>query len=248
MAGEADTQQHQRNHSRQHQLLIVDDDPELRRFLAGELEAEGYATSEAANGQNALVKIRESPWDLVILDWTLPDFSGVEVCRRLRSSGGTVPVLMLTARDDVRERVEALDSGADDFITKPFSIEELLARVRARLRRSGLNSATASGETLSLAGLVVNTGSREVSRNGAPIHLTVREYDLLLCLLREPNQVHAREAILKTVWGENHFGDDNLLDVYIRYLRRKVEQPGQPTLIQTVRGVGFMLKEGAVRS
>ncbi len=248
MAGEADTQQHQRNNSRQHQLLIVDDDPELRRFLAGELEAEGYATSEAANGQNALVKIRESPWDLVILDWTLPDFSGVEVCRRLRSSGGTVPVLMLTARDDVRERVEALDSGADDFITKPFSIEELLARVRARLRRSGLNSATASGETLSLGGLVVNTGSREVSRNGAPIRLTVREYDLLLCLLREPNQVHEREAILKTVWGENHFGDDNLLDVYIRYLRRKVEQAGQPTLIQTVRGVGFMLKEGAVRS
>ncbi len=245
MAGEADTQQ--QNGQRQHQLLIVDDDPELRRFLASELQAEGYATSEAANGQGALVQIRETPWDLVILDWTLPDFSGVEVCRRLRSSGVTVPVLILTARDDVRERVEALDSGADDFITKPFSIEELLARVRARLRRSGLNSPTACGETLSLGGLVVTTGSREVSRNGRAIHLTVREYDLLLCLLREPNQVHGREAIIRTVWGEHHFGDDNLLDVYIRYLRKKVEQPGQPTLIQTVRGVGFMLKEGAVK-
>ena len=246
MAGEAVIQQ-QQNHQRQHQVLIVDDDPELRRFLAGELQAEGYAISEAANGQAALVEVRTTPWDLVILDWTLPDFSGVEVCRRMRSSGITAPVLILTARDDVRERVEALDSGADDFITKPFSIEELLARVRARLRRSGLNSPTASGETLSLGGLVVNTGSREVSRNGKPIHLTVREYDLLLCLLREPNQVHEREVILRTVWGENHFGDDNLLDVYIRYLRKKVEQAGQPTLIQTVRGVGFMLKEGPTR-
>ena len=246
MAGEADTQQ-QQNRQRQPQVLIVDDDPELRRFLAGELEAEGYAISEAANGQAALVQVRTTPWDLVILDWTLPDFSGVEVCRRMRSSGITAPVLILTARDDVRERVEALDAGADDYLTKPFSIEELLARVRARLRRSGLNSPTASGETLSLGGLVVNTGSREVNRNGTPINLTVREYDLLLCLLREPNQVHEREVILRTVWGENHVGDDNLLDVYIRYLRKKVEQAGQPTLIQTVRGVGFMLKEGAVR-
>lgn len=248
MVGEADTQQRKQSPQRQYQLLIVVDDPELRRFLVGELQAEGYATSEAANGQGALVQIRESPWDLVILDWTLADFSGVEVCRRLRSSGGTVPVLMLTARDDVRERVEALDSGADDFITKPFSIEELRARVRARLRRSGLSSHTSTGERLSLGGLVVNTASREVSRNGIAIHLTVREYDLLLCLLREPNQVHSRARIIKTVWGENHFGDDNLLDVYIRYLRKKVEEKGQPTLIQTVRGVGFMLKEGSICS
>jgi two-component system response regulator MprA len=222
------------------QLLIVDDDPELRRFLAGELEADGYATASAGTGQEALTRIRESPWDLVLLDWTLPDFSGVEVCRRMRASGLSTPVLMLTARDAVSERVEALDAGADDYLTKPFSIEELLARVRARLRRNGRGDA---GEILSVGGLTVNTASREVSRNGRPIQLTVREYDLLLCLLRQPNRVQERAAILKQVWGDTFVGDANLLDVYIRYLRRKIELPGEPKLIQTVRGVGFMLQE-----
>lgn len=227
-----------------HRVLIVDDDPELRRFLSQELKVEGYNVEEADNGQNALSHIRDQEFELVILDWTLPDFSGVEVCRRMRSSGITAPVLMLTARDDVRERVEALDSGADDYVTKPFSIEELLARVRALIRRAVRPDEPTAGEVLSLANLVVNTGSREVSRNGVPINLTVREYDLLVCLLSEPNRVLKRETILQTVWGENHYGDDNLLDVYIRYLRRKIEQEGQPTLVQTVRGVGFMLKEG----
>jgi two-component system response regulator MprA len=222
------------------QLLIVDDDPELRRFLAGELEADGYATASAGTGQEALTRIRESPWDLVLLDWTLPDFSGVEVCRRMRASGLSTPVLMLTARDAVSERVEALDAGADDYLTKPFSIEELLARVRARLRRNGRGDA---GEILSVGGLTVKTASREVSRNGRPIQLTVREYDLLLCLLRQPNRVQERAAILKQVWGDTFVGDANLLDVYIRYLRRKIELPGEPKLIQTVRGVGFMLQE-----
>ncbi|MCP9885125.1 response regulator transcription factor [Synechococcus sp. ATX 2A4] len=230
-----------------HRVLIVDDDPELRRFLGQELKVEGYAVELADNGQNALSLIREQAFDLVLLDWTLPDFSGVEVCRRIRRSGIQTPVLMLTARDDVRERVEALDSGADDYVTKPYSIEELLARVRALIRRSipaDEDSGDDAGVVVSLGNLSVDTGSREVSRNGLPINLTVREYDLLLCLLSEPNRVIKRETILQTVWGENHYGDDNLLDVYIRYLRRKIEQEGQPTLIQTVRGVGFMLKEG----
>lgn len=230
----------------QHNVLIVDDDPELRRFLAGELKADGYGVESAGTGQEALTRIRGGEWDLVLLDWTLPDFSGVEVCRRMRASGLSTPVLMLTARDAVSERVEALDAGADDYLTKPFSIEELLARVRARLRRDG-RSGGGSAEMLSLNGLLVNTASHEVSRDGQPIQLTVREYDLLLCLLRQPNRVHERNAILKEVWGETFVGDDNLLDVYIRYLRKKVEVPGQPTLIQTVRGVGFMLKEGAVK-
>ncbi|MCP9820350.1 response regulator transcription factor [Synechococcus sp. Cruz-9H2] len=228
-------------------VLIVDDDPELRRFLAGELKADGYGVESAGTGQEALTRIRGGEWDLVLLDWTLPDFSGVEVCRRMRASGLDTPVLMLTARDAVSERVEALDAGADDYLTKPFSIEELLARVRARLRRDG-RSGGGSAEMLSLNGLLVNTASHEVSRDGQPIQLTVREYDLLLCLLRQPNRVHERNAILREVWGETFVGDDNLLDVYIRYLRKKVEAPGQPTLIQTVRGVGFMLKEGAVKA
>ena len=229
--------------------LIVDDDSDLRRFLVGELAVEGVDLEEAGCGQSALSLIRESPipYDLVLLDWSLPDFSGVEICRRLRTSGLTMPVLMLTGRDDVRDRVEALDSGADDFITKPFSIEELLARIRARLRRTSFHVNGSEGEQLSLADLTMNTATREVFRNGAQVHLTVREYDLLRCLLSSPNRVHERGTILKTVWGENHFGDDNLLDVYIRYLRKKIEWPGLPTLIHTVRGVGFMLKEGALK-
>jgi two-component system response regulator MprA len=227
-------------------LLIVDDDPELRVFLRTELEIEGYACTEAASGQQALVLIRAESWDLLLLDWTLPDCSGVEICRRLRGSDDQTPVLMLTARDDVRERVAALDAGADDYLTKPFSIEELLARVRARLRST--SKASSEPETLQLADLQLTAASREVSRGGESISLTGREFDLLHLLLRQPNQVHSREAILNAVWGEQWVGDDNVLDVYIRALRRKLEREGRPTLIQTVRGVGFMLKEAPPRA
>ena len=227
-------------------LLIVDDDPELRHFLRTELEIEGYSCGEAASGQQALMQLRESRWDLLLLDWTLPDFSGVEICRRLRGSDDQTPVLMLTARDDVRERVEALDAGADDYLTKPFSIEELLARVRARLRNA--SKASSEPETLQLADLQLTAASREVSRGGESISLTGREFELLHLLLRQPNQVHGREAILNAVWGEQWVGDDNVIDVYIRALRRKLEREGRPTLIQTVRGVGFMLKEAPPRA
>ena len=226
-------------------LLIVDDDPELRHFLTTELAVEGYSCDEAASGQQALGLIRAQPWDLVLLDWTLPDFSGVEVCRRMRQSGISTPVLMLSARDEVRDRVEALDSGADDYLTKPFSLEELLARVRARLRRGGLDEP--EDGWLRLADLAVNPLSHEVSRGEEAIHLTAREFDLLLLLIRHPNQVQERRSIVDALWGESWLGDDNLLDVYVRYLRKKVEPAGRPTLIQTVRGVGFMLKEGPPR-
>jgi two-component system response regulator MprA len=222
-------------------LLIVDDDPELRMFLRTELEIEGCACTEAASGQQALGLIRAESWDLLLLDWTLPDFSGVEICRRLRGSDDQTPVLMLTARDDVRERVEALDAGADDYLTKPFSIEELLARVRARLRSA--SKASSEPETLQLADLQLTPASREVSRGAESISLTGREFELLHLLLRQPNQVHSRQEILNAVWGEQWVGDDNVLDVYIRALRRKLEREGRSTLIQTVRGVGFMLKE-----
>jgi DNA-binding response OmpR family regulator len=228
-------------------LLVVDDDARLRTFLAGELRCEGYEVREAEDGQSALLLLREEPGDLVLLDWTLPDFSGVEICRRLRSSGDITPVLMLTCNDDIRDRVQALDSGADDYMLKPFSIEELLARVRAHLRRTAYWRGVANSDVLSYADLSVNTGTREVMRGNQAIALSVREYDLLLCLLRGAGKVVERETILREVWGENHFGDENLLGVYIRYLRRKLEPEGMPTLIQTVRGVGFMLREGEPR-
>jgi DNA-binding response OmpR family regulator len=232
------------SHSR---LLIVEDDQRMRTFLAGELNCEGYSVTEAEDGQSALMHLRDATTDLVLLDWTLPDFSGVEICRRLRSSGDITPVLMLTCHDDIRDRVEALDSGADDYILKPFSIEELLARIRAQLRRTAYWRGVANPDLLSCADITVNTATREVLRAGQAISLSVREYDLLLCLLRGAGRVVAREQILREVWGENHFGDENLLGVYIRYLRRKLEPEGLPTLIQTVRGVGFMLREGEPR-
>ena len=230
-------------------VLIVDDDPELRCFLRTELELEGYACGEAATGQQALMQARGERWDLLLLDWTLPDFSGVELCRRLRGTDDRTPVLMLTARDDVKERVEALDAGADDYLTKPFSIEELLARVRARLRRGPAEADEVADalQPLRLADLEVNPASREVSRGGEPVALTGKEFELLQLLIRQPQQVHSRAAILQAVWGEHWVGDDNVLDVYVRALRRKLERPGTPSLIQTVRGVGFMLKEGPPR-
>lgn len=228
-------------------LLVVDDDARLRSFLVGELRCEGYAVTEAEDGQSALLALRQEPGDLVLLDWTLPDFSGVEICRRLRASGVIIPVLMLTSRDDMRDRVEALDSGADDYMIKPFSIEELLARVRSMLRRTAYWRGEHESDQLVYADLSVNTATREVRRADSAIHLSVREYDLLLCLLRQAGRVVPREQILREVWGENHFGDENLLGVYIRYLRRKLEPAGAPTLIQTIRGVGFMLREGEAR-
>jgi two-component system response regulator MprA len=229
-------------------LLIVEDDQRMRTFLAGELNCEGYGVTEAEDGQGALLHLRDTSMDLVLLDWNLPDFSGVEICRRLRSSGDITPVLMLTCNDDIKDRVEALDSGADDYILKPFSIEELLARIRAHLRRTAYWRGVADPDVLSYSDLSVNIATREVVRAKEAISLSVREYDLLLCLLRRAGRVVQREEILREVWGENHFGDENLLGVYIRYLRRKLEPEMLPTLIQTVRGVGFMLREGEPRS
>ena len=229
-------------------VLIVDDDPELRVFLRTELELDGYSCGEASTGQQALTLARQERWDLLLLDWSLPDFSGVEICQRLRRTDNSTPVLMLTARDDIKERVEALDAGADDYLTKPFSIEELLARVRARLRRGANGGSATASEPLQLADLELNPASREVSRGGLAINLTGKEFELLQLLIRHPQQVVERAAILAAVWGEGWVGDDNVLDVYIRALRRKLEPAGQPTLIQTVRGVGFMLKAGALKS
>ena len=221
-------------------LLVVDDDPDLREFLTSELGVEGYSCEEAGSGQDALLQLRRERFDLVLLDWGLPDFSGVEVCERLRTSNITTPVLMLTAHDDVTERVMALDAGADDYLTKPFSINELLARVRAQLRRAQLSQGESS--EFILGDLSLDLMRREVRRDGALINLSQREFELLSFLIREPEKVHPRQEILEAVWGSPFIGDPNLLDVYVGYLRRKLEKPGLPRLIHNVRGVGFSLR------
>jgi two-component system response regulator MprA len=230
-------------------VLLADDDARLRQFLELELSEEGYAVRSCGDGIGALTQIRQEPPDLLVLDWMLPDLSGVEVCQRLRSTGVHLPVLMLTGRDAVKDRVEALDAGADDYLVKPFSIEELLARLRALARRSNSTSGPANTppDLLELNDLQLNLASHEVSRGGVAVHLSHTEFQLLRCLMSEPGRVQNRQSLLDAVWGTNFVGDANVLDVYVRYLRRKLEPPGQPTLIQTVRGVGFLLKAGPLK-
>jgi two-component system response regulator MprA len=224
-------------------LLIVDDDPELLRFLIDELSGAGHQCIGCNNGQDALLRWRQEQFDLVVLDWTLPDFSGVELCRRLRSSGNTTPVLMLTARDDVDERVKALDAGVDDYLTKPFELKELHARVRARLRRGGYEQELREeNKPLRLGDLELNPTQRTVQRGGVDLALSQREFELLQHLISNAGEVQERQMILDAVWGSPFVGDPNTLDVYMGYLRKKVEQAGQPRLLHTVRGVGFIAR------
>ena len=224
------------------QLLIVDDDPELLNFLQEELEIEGFACTTAGNGHDALMELRHQCFDLVLLDWTLPDFEGMEVCRRMRSNGITTPVLMITARDDIDERVTALDSGVDDYLTKPFNLRELHARVRAQLRRSRYTTtpSTPTSDHLQLGDLSIDLLNRKVTRSNRIINLSQREFELLCFLVRGADAVHPRQEILEAVWGSPFIGDPNTLDVYMGYLRRKLEKPGLPVLLHTVRGAGFM--------
>ncbi len=227
-------------------LLIVDDDPELLRFLVDELSEAGFRCSGCDNGQDALLRLRQEQFQLVLLDWTLPDFSGIEVCRRLRNSGNTTPVLMLTARDDIDERVNALDAGVDDYLTKPFNLKELHARVRARLRSGSYQrSDDPSSEQLSLGDLQIQLLERKVLRGEQEISLSQREFDLLCHFVRNADAVQSRQSILEAVWGSPFVGDPNTLDVYLGYLRKKLEKSGQPQLLHTIRGAGFMARVGA---
>jgi two-component system response regulator MprA len=224
------------------QVLIVDDDPELLHFLNEEFTSDTVTCTCSKTGASALTLLRQQRFDLVVLDWTLPDFDGLEICRRLRSSGNTTPVLMLTAHDDLDARVQALDYGADDYLSKPFELRELHARVRARLRRGTFAAAEKQQEQLVLGDLQINLLSRAVHRGENKLSLTQREFDLLCYLIERSGKVLERQNILEGVWGAPFVGDPNTLDVYMGYLRRKVEKPEHPQLLHTIRGVGFMAR------
>ncbi len=220
-------------------ILVVDDDAKIRTVVRRGLAYEGYRVVEAGSGEEGLEKAREHLPDLVILDVMMPGMDGLEVTRRLRSSGDEIAILMLTARDEVKDRVEGLETGADDYLVKPFSFEELLARVHALLRRR----TTPSGELLRFADLTLDVDAREASRSGRTIELTTTEFNLLLLFLRHPRKVLTRDLIMEHVWAYDFEGESNVLEVYVRYLRSKLEASGEARLIHTVRGAGYVLKE-----
>ena len=218
-------------------VLVIEDEKDIARFIELELAAEGYATEVAFDGVTGLSKFREVNPDLVILDLMLPVLDGLEVARRIRKTSNT-PIIILTAKDGIQDKVEGLDSGADDYLIKPFSIEELLARVRAHLRR--VNPAV-TGE-VRVADLVMNLDGREIFRGGRRVELSAKEFELLELLARNPGKVFSRFEIEEKVWPE-YTGGSNVVDVYIGYLRRKLEEGGERRLIHTVRGVGYVLRE-----
>ena len=221
-------------------LLVVDDEPAVREALRRALELEGYRIRLAEDGADALAQIAAEEPDAVVLDVLMPVLDGLTACRRLRQQGSRVPVLMLTARDSVGDRVAGLDAGADDYLVKPFALEELLARIRALLRRS---DGAGSDGVLRFADLSLDPATREVRRGDRRIELTRTEFHLLELFLRNPRQVLTRSLIFERVWGYDFGPSSNSLDVYVGYLRRKTEAGGEPRLIQTVRGVGYALRE-----
>lgn len=216
-------------------ILIVEDDEKIARVLQLELEHEGFRVEVCHDGASAIERALKGP-DLIVLDLLLPRIDGMEVCRRVRRHS-SVPIIMLTAKDAVPDRIAGLDTGANDYLTKPFSIEELLARIRVQLR-----SHEPAARTLSAKDLVLNRDTHEVTRAGNAITLTAKEFSLLEFLLMYPNKVHTRDEIFNSVWGSDFLGESNLIDVYIRYLRNKVDEATEDKLIHTVRGVGYALR------
>jgi two-component system, OmpR family, response regulator MprA len=227
-------------------ILVVDDEPAVRDSLRRALQLEGYEVELAGDGLDALDRLSgngvdAAGVDAVVLDISMPRLDGLEACRRLRKDGHSLPVLMLTARDEVSDRVAGLDAGADDYVVKPFALEELLARLRALLRRAG----PADGDVLRFADIELDPATREVRRGGDSIELTRTEFSLLELFLLNPRQVLTRSIIFERVWGYDFGFGSNSLDVYIGYLRRKTEQGGKPRLTQKIRGVGYALREAA---
>jgi len=219
-------------------ILLIEDEERILQLLQRGLAFEGYRVDMAQDGNAGLDLARDNPPDLVILDWMLPGLDGLEVCRRLRA-GGPVPIIILTAKDSVADRVMGLDAGADDYVVKPFAFPELLARIRALLRRA----IPAQPEVIRFSDLTLDTGTRQAVRGERVIDLTAQEYELLELFMRNPRQVLTRNVIFDRVWGYDFGGESNIIEVYVRYLRQKTEANGEPRLIHTVRGVGYVLRE-----
>ncbi|MFF2158401.1 response regulator transcription factor [Paenibacillus chitinolyticus] len=222
-------------------ILLVEDESKIARVLQLELQHEGYEVSLAEDGRKGLDMALAEPWDLILLDIMLPELSGLEVLRRLRQQSA-VPVILLTARDAVPDRVSGLDQGANDYVTKPFAIEELLARIRNLLRLTTQQSQAENEQILQAEDILMNLKSREVTRMGKSVELTPKEFDLLQYLLQHKGEVKSREDIISDVWGYDFVGDTNIVDVYIRYLRQKLEKNFPGKLIHTIRGVGYLIK------
>ena len=220
-------------------ILLVEDEAKLAQFIELELKYEGYNVTVVNDGLSGLSNARESDPDLILLDWMLPGMSGVDICKRLRQTRNNVPIILLTAKDDIGDRVAGLDAGADDYIVKPFNLEELLARVRANLRRNQQDDP----DLLEFLDLTLNSNTRQVFRGDRLIELTAKEFDLLEYLMSHPKQVLTRDQILERVWGYDFMGDSNIIEVYVRYLRLKLEAEKEKRIIQTVRGVGYVLRD-----
>jgi DNA-binding response OmpR family regulator len=219
-------------------VLIVEDHPNVANYVRQALEEQGYAVDLARTGREALDWAEVVPFDLIVLDIMLPEINGITVCRRLRSQGNQAAILMLTARDTVDNRVTGLDAGADDYLVKPFDLKELLARLRALSRRH-----TTKTSILAVADLRLDTRTRVVTRGNTVIKLTAKEYAVLECLLREPDRVITRTEIAESIWNYDVYNQSNVVDVYIRNLRRKIDDPFELRLIQTIRGVGYRLSD-----
>ncbi|WP_406944754.1 response regulator transcription factor [Halobacillus sp. SY10] len=218
-------------------ILVVEDETKIARVLELELEYEGYQVTKAHDGMEGLRLYREKEWDLLLLDVMLPGLSGTDLLKRIRSGDEETPVIMLTAKDEVSDKVTGLDLGANDYVTKPFEIEELLARIRAALRTKS------DQQVMRIEDLTVNVNTHEVYRGENSIELTAKEFSLLVYLMKNKRQVLNRAQLLEGVWGFDYYGDTNIVDVYIRYLRNKMDKGYDPKLIHTVRGVGYVLKD-----
>ena len=223
-------------------ILIVEDETKIARFLQMELEYEGYQTVIEGNGRRALDKIMQEDFDLIFLDIMLPEMDGIEICKRTRKISD-IPIILVTAKGEIDDKVKGLDIGADDYLTKPFAIQELLARMRTALRKHQASTSCAEEQSLQIKNLVLYPARYEVQVNGQLVDLTKKEYDLLEYLLRNKQIVLGRERILQEVWGYDYFGDTNVVDVYIRYLRTKLDEQFDEKYIHTVRGVGYVVKD-----